>query len=507
MRGARYLCALALWGCSGGSNGGANPDAGTASEIDAAGNAGAGGAAATAGTGGTGAAGVTGVAGINGVAGITGAAGDSQICQPGLPTNCGASLCGNGARDTCTVPSGHGPCPQVSFTEACDGHDLGGDTCVAHGWGSGTLACASDCTPDTSACSECAAGPRTAACGPAPIVASPLTIAIAATATEIAVAVEEKLALGLARLSPDLGLVSMTHLTDPKLAAATSFVADVRLAPLPSGWVISAYAGNELFIHALDAAGNDLGRTDVAPIAPSAESIEMTSTFAARADGGPLLVCTDGGKARAAVVAADGLSTTTPVDLAFGGGPARMSAVFIGDAFYVAAAIASGTGSQLRLVRVEADGTAGAPFDALPGVTVRDPILAAGADDLRVTYEAPDPTAGAGSVRVLWQKLATTGAAASDPVELATPADDGVALGLEAFGADSVALIEGSSGLGVERVGPAGEAVTPAFAIMSAPASAGLAVRRTDQMFARQGADVVAAWHTASEIRIARVTP
>src|SRR6516162_8691925 len=75
MRGARYLCALALWGCSGGSNGGANPDAGTASEIDAAGNAGAGGAAATAGTGGTGAAGVTGVAGITGAAGVTGVAG------------------------------------------------------------------------------------------------------------------------------------------------------------------------------------------------------------------------------------------------------------------------------------------------------------------------------------------------------------------------------------------------------------------------------------------------
>jgi hypothetical protein len=37
--------------------------------------------------------------------------------------------------------------------EACDGMDLGGETCTSQGFaGGGTLACASDCTFDTSAC-------------------------------------------------------------------------------------------------------------------------------------------------------------------------------------------------------------------------------------------------------------------------------------------------------------------------------------------------------------------
>ncbi len=37
--------------------------------------------------------------------------------------------------------------------EACDGTDLAGETCADHGFASGTLACAADCTFDTSGCS------------------------------------------------------------------------------------------------------------------------------------------------------------------------------------------------------------------------------------------------------------------------------------------------------------------------------------------------------------------
>ena len=42
--------------------------------------------------------------------------------------------------------------------EACDGADLGGNTCVSLGYASGTLACTAACTLDTSACSLCGNG-------------------------------------------------------------------------------------------------------------------------------------------------------------------------------------------------------------------------------------------------------------------------------------------------------------------------------------------------------------
>ncbi len=43
-------------------------------------------------------------------------------------------------------------------TEQCDGTDLDGQTCVTQGFGSGTLACTSSCTFDTSGCSLCGNG-------------------------------------------------------------------------------------------------------------------------------------------------------------------------------------------------------------------------------------------------------------------------------------------------------------------------------------------------------------
>jgi serine protease AprX len=50
-----------------------------------------------------------------------------------------APVCGNGLREG---------------AEACDGTDLGGQTCVTQGFGTGTLACQLDCTFNTSGCSN-----------------------------------------------------------------------------------------------------------------------------------------------------------------------------------------------------------------------------------------------------------------------------------------------------------------------------------------------------------------
>ena len=48
----------------------------------------------------------------------------------------------------------------IGGVEACDGDDLGGQTCATVGAGSGFVSCAADCTLDTSACFSCGDGMR-----------------------------------------------------------------------------------------------------------------------------------------------------------------------------------------------------------------------------------------------------------------------------------------------------------------------------------------------------------
>ena len=91
---------------------------GTGATTGIGGSAGIGGVTGSAGIGGVGGSagigGVGGSAGTTGVAGITGASGTTGLggspCQPSLPSDCGAAMCGNGKRDTCMLPGGTGSC-------------------------------------------------------------------------------------------------------------------------------------------------------------------------------------------------------------------------------------------------------------------------------------------------------------------------------------------------------------------------------------------------------------
>jgi hypothetical protein len=71
--------------------------------------------------------------------------------------------CGNGKIDTCTThdrdcPRGNPhacdgvPIVERSFSDACDGKDLGGMTCERLGFAGGALSCTASCVIDTSAC-------------------------------------------------------------------------------------------------------------------------------------------------------------------------------------------------------------------------------------------------------------------------------------------------------------------------------------------------------------------
>jgi len=92
----------------------------------------------------------------------------AYACQPGPNCDCGGNgvSCGDGQCNgdetcsSCLVDCG--PCQAgcgdgvMDAGEACDGADLGAATCQSLGFAGGTLACAGNCTLDTSGC---AAGP------------------------------------------------------------------------------------------------------------------------------------------------------------------------------------------------------------------------------------------------------------------------------------------------------------------------------------------------------------
>ena len=70
----------------------------------------------------------------------------SDVClPPGTPAQC---TC----KDTCGTVAG------IQAGEECDGADLGGATCVSLGFLDGTLACAPDCTFDTTGCEHAVCG-------------------------------------------------------------------------------------------------------------------------------------------------------------------------------------------------------------------------------------------------------------------------------------------------------------------------------------------------------------
>ena len=214
------------------------------------------------------------------------------------------------------------------------------------------------------------------------------------------------------RLSPTLQTLSTTRVQDPGFVS----LVDVRVASLPSGWVIAWLTDSELLIHTMDASGRDLGRTKV--------DNSGSALFASRSDGGPLIVWQVGDVVKSAIIAADGRSLTTPRPLPFApphGFPSSRSttAAYAAGAFYFVAPAYDAADPPMRMVRIETDGTVGTAVDVLPGAGPKQLTLVAGADDLRVVYRGPVVSGGTDST-IFFQKIAATGASASDPVALAT---------------------------------------------------------------------------------------
>jgi hypothetical protein len=263
-----------------------------------------------------------------------------------------------------------------------------------------------------------------------------------------------------------------------------------------------------VFVHAIDATGHGVGRIALADIPVG--GARTAPVVAGRPGAGPLVVWVRLGVVSAAVVSADGRTATAPItlpiDTSMMTGP--LSAAFVGDAFYVAAAIyddvSQAASAHLRLVRVSADATSATAVDALPGIDVSNPQLVDGADELRIVY--------AGRIgcvpgyHKLSQRLSPTGQALSPPVRLADHDRGLLAVAPLAAGADTTSLLLGfdHQSLIVVRNARDGTLAAPARAVALGPANT-FELARVNH----RGADLVVAWTTRARpgIQLAVVTP
>ena len=474
------------------------------------GRGGGGAEAATGGRGGT-------AGGMGGRGGMAGGAGGASIggrggsgldptfaCAASTTTaspGCGVALCGNGTRDTCQVGgsgSGFGGYGGSGITaESCDGADLSGFDCHnTFNYASGTLGCTGSCTFDFSACTECGSASTIRSCGLAPIEAfKPSAIAVAGTDTEIGVAWMGTDAAGIGglhftRLSPDLSVITSSSID------ASAGTTSLSIASLPSGWVIAA-AGDTLTLHAIGADGRAAGMTTVAASPSLAKPV-----LAARPGAGPVLVWMPNANAdRAAVVATDGLSTTTPINLPFDGTPAiwTLDAAFVAGAVHVVTMVDD---TRLQTVRIQPDGSGASLIrPSLSGLQVTSPALVAGASDLQILFYRTDYT------HLLWGELDPSGAPISPAVDFGNFQGYTRPLAI-ADGEEAVVLVPELEGkwlrmMRLKRMTPQISYATPVTTIAYTPG--------TEPGLTRRGPDTIVAWigHgdgcTAPRIKIARV--
>jgi hypothetical protein len=222
----------------------------------------------------------------------------------------------------------------------------------------------------------------------------------------------------------------------------------------------------------------------------------------------------NGDSLRAAVIASDGRSATTPIDLSSDGviQPASLSAAFFGDAFYVAFVVGLPTVSnQLRMTRVALDGTTSTTFPALLGDWVLFPTLVAGANGLSIVYEGAAPGNGDGGI--VWRRISVTGEALGVPVLVGPPDRYHNLARAAAVGGDIVVLAGAENGgplgvaraLGIVRIDSRDQITMPVFDIAIGPGMGSYNI-------ARRGPDLIVAWlgggfSTEDRIGIARVLP
>jgi hypothetical protein len=435
-----------------------------------------------------------------------GAGGGPIICRTSALPDCSGDgpACGDGKADDCLVLASSGSCPKQERRENCDGTDLRGTTCESLGYVSGTLLCTSTCTGlDTTGCRTCTTDPSLLSCGAAPIDAG----SMAGTDTEIGLVFKEasatgRIELAFARLSPSLELLGKTQISEE----VSPWIERPTIAPLPSGWVVTWYSGIDLVTRALDANGGDLGSMVVANLN---QIQQPRAQMVPRPDGGPLVYWWDeGAVVHAAVVAANGRSTTAPFTLpSQDRAPRAATGVYAAGAFHFLmsfSAYGAANVSRNVLTRIAPDGSSSS-VDVLPQADLTpETQLVAVNDELRVIY--PGQLTCDSPRATLMQRMAADGTALGEPIVIGD--GDPVALGPLVFGTDLVSLfaVSGSmpysTTLNVERVSSSGAPVGLVHTIArGGPGGV------SDLLMIRRGPDAVVGWHTSYGMQLARVTP
>ena len=512
-------CAAA--GCRRGS---LDPDGGGSGMIvGAAGARGTAGAVGTAGD--AGAPGNVGTAGGSAATGTGGGSGQSETgpesCSyAGItqvrPPNCAAALCGNGVLDWCDWSS---VCGTASIREYCDGTNVGGASCTSMGYPSGTVACRADCTLDWTQCSECvppAAG-GLAQCADAPIGGNAAIVRMAATDREIGLLWltpgdgSRLTTLDFARLAPDLTLLSTTRLETGGLYAAPGTRKAFGVAPSPSGWIVAGWGDAGIFIHAIDAAGTDLGRTVLTGFAGGG-SLAEGPLLVVRPDGPPLVAfvnqlfsTTDTwGELDVAAVGADGLSFGPAQRLSQDDWLRPHGLTFAGDAFQAAVVTADGS---IRVQRIETDGTPTTVVDALPGTRATSVAPVACNGGLCLVYGGILPAPYHDGAGYMWQQIDATGAGGNTVGFLAFDSvhDYQWAASLALGGSETVTVLGGASdnSLGVTHTSSLGAPLT-----FDTPIARWPDARTSELGIALRGRDLLVAWGSPlrNRIRIARVS-
>jgi hypothetical protein len=443
------------------------------------------------------------------------------VCDVQLaPQVCSPVLCGNDERDLCGPTPPTFGCSDPTIFEPCDRLDLGGLTCASVGFGSGALACLSDCHGfDTSRCTSCVPGGSVEGCGQ--VVPSttnvPFAADIAATDADVAMAwIEEangQVTLRFARLDSNLDVVLEESLAEPALGASVygqRGLAPVAIATLPSGWAIAGWTEVGLYLHGLDTAGHEIARNTVA--APVFEAGDVSNTFvrlASRPSGGPLWVWQTDALAQAAVVSDDGTSISAVVDIPqVNSNYALADAVFADGMFYVLFESRAGEGPLLA--RLSDTGELLAVHGLLDGVGATGISLVAGADEPQLVYWAGEPNRDV-NTDPLFGGIVVESLGANGEAPAPGRFTDGfwrVSVNAVAFDGDTLlgmtepfAGASGLSGASVARIGGDGR-------LIHGPSLVGASPELAWQRMVRRGPDAIVAWFGyLAPLYVARLRP
>jgi len=362
-------------------------------------------------------------------------------------------------------------------------------------------------------------------CAKPPLDQNVSTFGIAANGSEVGIAWIDFVgpqtpSLSFARLSPTLDLISRSVIA-PIPWACDDKLKRIAVAPLASGWTVAVGGDPDVVVYALDATGQPVARTVVESSGSFFQDIAATPFLIPRPDGGPLMLWHRIARnPYAALIAADGRSASTPVELPVYplATASPIGAAYLQGKFHVIVPHL-GTGGAtpqhgLTIVRLDPGGKIGSTVDILPDEDVSLAGVGGDGTDIRVVYTT---TSANGSLvvstdDVIFRRISSAGDLLTPAVRLGQVRDLRPTSPVLALGDDTVFLFKpfepGVFGgpndpdrAGWARVGPDGALRSQGF-VARAPFTL------YQHALVQNGAELLAAWTGGTAVlKVARLNP